>query len=166
MDKQAIQEKLDVILGLLNQFCVEKLDDEYAALSEKLLKKLGRKRIVPFMTGKPEIWAAAIIHALGKINFLFDKSSEPYVSVTEINEYFGTKTSTTGNKSKEIRDMFKMGYWDNEFATSRMRDSDPFAQMVMIDGMILPLSMLPEEQQQIVKQARAEGIDIAFRTSK
>ena len=32
------------------------------------------------MSGKLEIWAAGIIHAIGIVKFLFDKSSEPYAS--------------------------------------------------------------------------------------
>jgi hypothetical protein len=63
------------------------------------------------MSGKLEIWAAGIIHAIGTVNFLFDKSFEPYISVHDICEYFGATQSTTSQKSKVIRDMFKMGYF-------------------------------------------------------
>jgi hypothetical protein len=37
---------------------------------------MSRKRNVPFLYGRMEIWAAAIIHALGSINFLFDTSKK------------------------------------------------------------------------------------------
>lgn len=133
-------------------------------LAERLTQKLGRKRNVPFITGKPEIWAAAIIHALGSINFLFDKSFEPYVSVDELNDFFGTKKSTTGNKSKLIRDLLKLSHWDKEFSTKRMNNSNPFANMVMVDGLIVPVSALPEQYQQAVKEAREKGFDLSFRT--
>jgi len=101
-----------------------------------LICKLGRKRNVPFVTGQTTIWAAAVIHALGTINFLFDKSSKPYISIDEINDFFGTKKSTTGNKSKEIRDLLKFGYWDGEFSTKRMARSNPFANFIMVNGFI------------------------------
>ncbi|NOR78038.1 MAG: hypothetical protein GQ523_06390 [Methanophagales archaeon] len=45
-------------------------------LCEKLIRKMSRKRNVPFLSGRMEIWAVAIIHALGSINFLFDTSKE------------------------------------------------------------------------------------------
>jgi hypothetical protein len=35
---------------------------------------MSRKRNVPFLSGRMEIWTAAVIHALGSINFLFDTS--------------------------------------------------------------------------------------------
>ncbi|HHT22376.1 MAG TPA: hypothetical protein GXZ87_03545 [Bacteroidales bacterium] len=164
MDKQKVEQQKQKILDLLREFCEEKLNQEYFELSERMVQKLGRKRDVPFVTGKPEIWAAAIIHALGTINFLFDKSFEPYLSLDDINDYFGTKKSTTGNKSKQIRDLLKLSYWNNEFSTKNMQDSDPFANLVMVDGFIVPLDSLPEEYQQMIKQARAEGKDISFTT--
>ena len=48
---------------------------------------MGRKREVPFKRGKLEIWAAAVVQAIGSINFLFDKSFEPYITSKQINEY-------------------------------------------------------------------------------
>ena len=45
-------------------------------LCEKLIRKMSRKRNVPFLSGRMEIWAAAVIHALGSINFLFDTSKK------------------------------------------------------------------------------------------
>jgi len=96
-------------------FCTQKLDDDYFQLCEKLIKKLGRKREVPFQRGKLEIWAAAVIYAIGSINFLFDKSFEPYITTDQISEYFGTKKSTVANKAQEIKDMFKMWHYDSEF---------------------------------------------------
>lgn len=164
MEKQKLQERQQQILDLVRQFCAQKLDDEYFELAERLIAKLSRKRNIPYSAGQIEVWAAAIIHALGTINFLFDKASEPYVSVDEINAFFKTNKSTTGNKSKQIRDLLKLDRWDDEFSTKRMHDSNPFKNLVMVDGLIVSLDTLPEEYQEMVRQARAEGKDIAFNT--
>jgi hypothetical protein len=112
-----------------------------------------------------EVWAAAIIHALGTINFLFDKASQPYSTVDEINQFFGTKKATTTGKSKIIRDLLKLGYFDNEFSTSRIKEDNPLNKMVMVNGLIVPIDTLPAQYQEIVRQARAEGRDISFTTS-
>jgi len=82
---------------------------------------MSRKRNVPFLSGRMGIWAAAIIHALGSINFLFDPNFEPYVGAADISNYFGTSKSTVSQKAKIIRDMFKMGYCDKEFSTTHMQ---------------------------------------------
>lgn len=71
---------------------------------------------------------------------------------------------TTGSKSKQIRDILKLDRWDNEFSTNRMQNSNPFANLVMVDGPIVPVDTLPEQYQQAVRQARAEGKDISFTT--
>jgi len=145
MPKKEIEERQKKLLELTQSFCHEKLDDEYLQVCEKLINKMGRKRDVPFTRGKLDIWAAAVIHAVGSVNFLFDKSFEPYATVSEINDYFGTSSSTVSQKSKIIRDMFNMGYFDSEFSTARMNDMNPFNNMVMVDGFIVPLDSLSEE---------------------
>ena len=162
MDKERIIKKQQEIIQLAKSFCDEKLDEEYAALAEKLICKLGRKRNVPFVTGQTSVWAVAVIHALGTINFLFDKSGKPYASIDELNDFFGTKKSTTGNKSKQIRDLLKLRYWDDEFSTKSIRDKNPYADLVMVDGMIVPIGALPEPYQDIVRQAKNEGKNITL----
>lgn len=138
-DKEKIQKRQEEILELIQAFCSAKLNDEYFELAEKLLQKLGRKRNVPFETGKVEVWAVAIIHAIGMVNFLFDPAQNPHVSAGEINAFFGTSQSTTTQKSKLIRDMFKLRHWDPEFSTQEMLRQNPFLKMAMLDGFIVSL---------------------------
>jgi hypothetical protein len=38
--------------------------------------------------------------------------------------------------------------------------------MVMVDGFIVPLSELPEDLQELVKEERAAGRDIEFKTER
>lgn len=137
MEKQQIQEKQEQILTLIKQFCTQHLNEECYLISEHLVKKMGRKRTVPFVSGQVEIWAAAVLHAIGTVNFLFGSSSTPRTSVEEINNFFGTKKTTTGGKSKIIRDMFKMTYFNNEFLLS----GSTFGNMVSINGLIMPLNV-------------------------
>ncbi len=142
MKDSKILEKKAALIELAQGFCREHLDEEYEQLVVKMIEKVGRKRAVPFMSGKLEVWAAGIVHALGTINFLFDKSTHPYVSVHDICAYFGTAQSTTSQKSKAIRDMFKLGYFDNEFSTSSLQERSPFNNLVSINGFIVPKDML------------------------
>ncbi len=166
MSKNNLKERQQKLQELVHSFCHEKLDQDYAQLCEKLISKMGRKRDVPFKHGQLNIWAAAVVHAIGSINFLFDKSFEPYASVSDINNFFGTSGSTVSQKSKKIKDMFRMGYYDSEFSTGMMNQSNPLNNMVMVDGFIVPLDSIPEEYQQMVKEARAQGRDIEFRMDR
>ncbi|WP_373496023.1 DUF6398 domain-containing protein [Aquiflexum sp.] len=164
MTKQEIKQREAELLEMTGAFCRQNLNEDYLQLCEKLIKKLGRKRDVPFQRGKPEIWAAAVIHAIGSINFLFDKSFEPYLTAEQISGHFGTKNSTVSSKAREIKDLFGMWYYSPEFSTQRMTESNPFNQMVKVDGFIVPIHSLPEDAQQMVKEARAKGGDLEFKT--
>lgn len=125
-DKTIIEGKRKALVEMTAGFCDACLDEEYKQLCEKLILKTSRKRNVPFLYCPLETWAAAVIHALGSINLLFDPSFKPYVSREDISNYFGTSKSTVSQKAKVIRDMFKMRYWDNDFSTIRMMENKPF----------------------------------------
>ena len=58
MTKQEIKQKEDRLIEMTGAFCSQKLNDDYFQLCQKLIKKLGRKRDVPFQRGKLEIWTA------------------------------------------------------------------------------------------------------------
>lgn len=135
--KAIITEKTQRLIEMTARFCDEYLDEDYKQLCEKIIRKMSRKRNVPFLSGQIEIWAAAIVYAIGRINFLFDRSFEPYVSGDDICNYFGTSKSTTSQKAKVICDMFKLGYWDKEFSTSHMMQSSPFSNLMMVNGFIV-----------------------------
>ena len=165
-DKAAIETRKEQILELIKGFCTEKLDDEYLELSARLLNKLGRRRDVSFMSGRVEIWAAAIVHALGTINFLFDKSFEPYATVDDISLYFGANKSSTGQKSKIIRDLLDLGYFDREFSTKRISEDNPFDKLTMVNGFIvmkepeqgsLPKPLAKEVPKEATKNSARKG---------
>lgn len=86
------------------------------------------------------------------------------MTAEQISEYFGTKNSTVSNKARQIKDMFDLWHFSPEFSTQRMTESNPFNNMVMMDGFIVPLDTIPEDLQEMVKEARAEGRDIEFTT--
>ena len=164
MTKTQIKQREKELLELVGAFCIQKLNQEYFGLCEKLIKKMGRKRDVPFKRGKLEIWASAVIYAIGSINFFFDKSFEPYMSSKQVCEYFGTKLTTVSNKARIIKEMFDLWHFSPEFSTQNMEQNNPFSNMVMVDDMIVPLGSLSEEMQLMVHDARAKGDDISFTT--
>jgi hypothetical protein len=152
--KNLVEEKMQKLIDMTAGFCNSSLNEEYKQLCEKLIRKMSRKRNVPFLYGKMEIWAVATVYALGQINFLFDKSFKPYLSADDICNYFGVSKSTTSQKAKVIRDMFKMRCWDPEFSTTQMKEENPFSNLVMMNGLIVDTRSLPPEIQKIQKVPR------------
>lgn len=164
MKKPDTQQKARLLIEMTSAFCKEYVNDEYLQLCVKLIQHLADRQIVPFERGKPEIWAAGIIHALGTINFLFDPAFEPYINPKEINTFFGTKPATVSNKSREIRNLLHIGYYNSDFSTQHMTSSSPFNNLVLVDGLFVPIEVLPENLQAEVREARAQGQDIEFYT--
>ena len=132
--KNEIKLRKNKLLKLTSAFCTQKLDQEYFELCERLINKLSEKSEDPFQKGKLEIWAAAVIHALGTINFLFDKSFQPYISTNQISEYFDSSYSSFLAKSKEIRNLCELWYFDSEFSTRKIKNSNPFNNYVLMDN--------------------------------
>ena len=138
-DKLELNEIKHQLISLTGGFCNKNVNEEYANLCEALIQKMARKKSVPFASGRVEIWAAAVVHAIGSINFLFDKKTKPYSTPDAISEYFGTSKTTVTQKSKLIRDMFKMTYWDSEFSTQHMQKQNPYANMGLVNGFLVML---------------------------
>src|SRR6476660_2945189 len=102
MEKQNIKRRQIEIRNLIRKFAAEKLNDDYAEVAELMLSKLACKPHNPLGEGDCEEWAAAIVHVSGKINSLFDKSSQPYVTVEEINRHFGTNPLTILGRIRQV----------------------------------------------------------------
>ena len=57
-----------------------------------------------------------------------------------------------------------MWHFSPEFSTEKMSKDNPFNNMVMVDGFIVPIDTLPVDLQEMVKEARSRVEDIEFQT--
>lgn len=151
----ALQEKFTEIMDIVKKLSEEHLNEEYYELAQELAAKLARKRPSPLLSGRSNTWSAGIIHALGMINFLFDKSQEPYLSSKELADWFGLSQSTIGAKSKSIRDMFKMRHMDPAWTLRSNLDNNPMVWMIIVNGFIIDARRASYE---IQEQAYRAGI--------
>lgn len=127
MEKTELKARKNEIVRMVTEFCNEKIDTEYSSLCEKMERKLGRKRNNPLERGRLEIWATSVIYTVATLNFLFDKSFEPYIPSSDIFDHFGTSSSTVSQKAAQIRTMLKLKrYWDSDFSTEHMQANNPF----------------------------------------
>lgn len=108
--------KIQTIKNLLDNFCAEILNSKaYAKICNKILNELGQHTSQPLSKGKINIWAASIAHAAGSINLLFSASSNPHISVDELNAYFETRPTTTNKKSLDLRDLLHISPYNDEY---------------------------------------------------
>ena len=145
-------ESLSVILGLINDFCKEYLNEEYAVLCRKLAEKLGRKRPSPLLQGSPNAWASGIVRAIGGVNFLHDPSQTPFMKSTDVDRHLGTSPSSGAVKLAAIRKMFGMHQLDPNWTLPSLMDENPLVWMLRVDGMMVDIRHAPRELQEIAFQ--------------
>ena len=142
-------ESLEIVIGLIDQFCKEHLNEEYTVLCRKLAEKLGRKRPSPLLHGSPNAWASGIVRAVGGVNFLHDKSQTPYMRSTDIDHYLGTSPSSGAAKLAAIRKMFKMHQLDPNWTLPSRLDDNPMVWMLQVNGFMVDVRHAPREVQEI-----------------
>lgn len=67
--KEELKQKEAKLIELTAAFCEEHLNEEYRQLCEKLIKKLGRKRSVPFERGEAGNLGGSLNSCLGSHQF-------------------------------------------------------------------------------------------------
>ncbi|MGB9498230.1 MAG: DUF6398 domain-containing protein [Dissulfuribacterales bacterium] len=94
--------RINEINKIIGEFCARYLNDEFKGYAVTLCEKIGRKRILSIDKGKKEIRAAAIIYVIARLNFLFDKENDYFITADIICDFFETKKTTSSNKATQI----------------------------------------------------------------
>lgn len=145
---QKMQPIYNEIVAITNTFCQTHLNQSYADLCCAMAAALSRKRPSPLENGRPKTWAGGIVYAIGQVNFLFDKSTEPFMSSTDLCTRIGVSQGTASGKAKEIREIFDIMPMDPHWCLPELIDSNPMAWMISINGFILDArSASPEIQE-------------------
>jgi Domain of unknown function (DUF6398) len=145
---EAKNQTVEEITGLVDAFCREHLNEEYALLCRRLTEKLARKRPTPLVSGKPNTWACGIVRTIGWVNFLDDCTQKPHMKLTAIDKAFGVGASTGQGKSMLIRKMFKIGPFDPEWSLRSLIDQNPMTWMIEVNGFLLDARILKREIQE------------------
>ena len=143
------------IIAMTDQFCREKLNEEYAVLSRRLAEKLARKRPSPLLSGKPESWASGIVRVVGWVNFLGDPSQPHHMKMTDIDDGMGVSEATGSAKATAIRDLLKIHRLDPEWTLPSRMEQNPMAWMIQLNGLITDARHLPRD---IQKEAFRKGL--------
>jgi len=144
-NRQAVEE----IAGLVDAFCREHLNQEYAELCRSLTEKLARKRPSPLASGKPNAWACGIVRTIGMHNFLGDKSQKPYMKIADISRIFGVGESTAAAKTATIRNMLEFGPFDFEWSLPSRAEQNPIIWMLKVNGFMMDIRNAPREAQEV-----------------
>ena len=144
-----MQNRFKEIVEITDSFAKDRLNEEYAQLIRYALAALCRKRPSPLEKGKAATWACGVTHAIGMVNFLFDKSQSPNIGATDLYKAFGVGQSTGQGKSKLVRDMLGMFQMDPIWSLQSRVESNPLTWMVTVNGVIVDVRKMPLEVQEL-----------------
>lgn len=144
-----VQQIFGVISKMVDDFCRDHLDEEYAVLCRTLTEKLARKRPSPLVSGKPNTWACGIIRTIGWVNFLDDRSQTPHMKLTAIDKAFGVGESTGQGKSKLIRTMLKIRQFDHHWTLPSQMEDNHAMWMLDVNGFIMDIRRCTREVQEL-----------------
>ena len=146
---KSMADKFAVIAALVDAFCAKHLNEEYRQAIHRVVGALARKRPSPLSRGKENVWAAAAVHAVGRVNFLNDASQTPHCKPKVIYEFFGIGESTGQNKSKEICDLLKMWPMSPEWTLPSRLADNPMVWLLQVNGFTVDIRGMPIEVQQM-----------------
>lgn len=133
----------DEVVALTDALAKQHLDDEYAALFRKMAATLARKRPSPLLSGKPASWAAGIAHAIGRANFLDDRSQTPHMAMSDLFKALGVSQATGTAKSKQIRDMLGVRVFDPTWTRPSRLGENPLVWMIEVNGLVVDVRHAP-----------------------
>jgi hypothetical protein len=147
---KAFEETYAAITKLTDDFCREHLNDDYAELARYATAALCRKRPSPLLAGgRRKTWACGILYALGQVNYLSDKASEPYLMMRDLAGLMGVGQGTAANKAKAIGTALGMSQFDADWTLPSLIDQHPLAWFIQVDGIMVDVRTMPVEIQEI-----------------
>jgi len=139
------------LVRLTDAFCDAHLNNEYKDLCRKMVVAACRKG-TPVLKGKTEGWAAGVVYALGRVNFLTDPSQTPHLTSTEIANGFGVSAATMQAKTKVIWDALDLIQLHPDWCLPSKMDRNPLVWMLEVNGFLMDIRMAPREAQVVAYQ--------------
>lgn len=146
---KSMQAAYDAVVALTDAFSRDHLTDEYRDLARAMTAALSRKRPSPLASGQPRTWACGIIYALGQLNFLSDKTSQPHMTMAEICTAFGVGQSTASAKARIILTALHANRMDPTWMLRSNVDQNPLIWLVEVNGVLVDARDMPREVQVI-----------------
>ena len=146
---KGMQATYDAGVHLTDEVCDRHLNAEYRELARAMAAALCRKRPSPLASGQPRTWACAILYELGRVNFLSDRASQPYMTLAELRAAFGVSQGTASAKARVIENTLRVRPFDPEWTLPSLRDQNPLTWMAEVNGLLVDLRQMPREVQEI-----------------
>lgn len=135
-DAIAYTVRTDSIKKLIEEFGARHLTREYIAFAFNLCDKISITPDLDILRGQKTIWAASIVHAIARLNLLFDAGSERVLTPALICAHFKTSKSTVSNRASQIQKICAVEPGTKGYCRQEIVDAVTFVETV--DGFVLP----------------------------
>jgi hypothetical protein len=146
---KAMRPTFEAVVALTDAICAQHLDDDYARLAREMAAALCRKRPSPLASGQPRTWAGGILHELGRVNFLSNPASKPYMTLAQLAGAYGIGESTASAKAAVIRKALAVNRLNPSWTLPALVEANPLTWMAEVNGLLVDLRDMPREVQEI-----------------
>jgi len=136
------KERINELHDLTRAFCKENLTEEFNSYMDRLIDILVKSKKYDIGKGKIEILASAVVCVIARLNLLFDKKNDNYISIDRICDYYGTKKRTIETKAHEIESVCKIMIGHEGICSEEISDALTFIEFE--NGMIITKAMAKE----------------------
>jgi hypothetical protein len=134
-------------LAIIQPFCDAHLNDEYKDVCTRLAAAMCTTGS-PVGSGQAKSWAAGIIWAAGRVNFLSDPAHSPTMKQEEFAKAIGVSPATISAKCRIVWGGLELIQFDPDFTIPSQQENNPLIWMVEHNGMILDLRTAPRDVQE------------------
>ena len=134
------------LVELLDVFCDAHLNAEYKTLCREMAVAICQDGS-PVLRGHPKGWAAGIVYAIGRVNFLTDPSQKPHMTAAAMATGFGVSQATMMNKAKVIREGLDLTPLHPDWCLPSRMEDNPLVWMLEVNGFLMDIRMAPREAQ-------------------
>ena len=150
----ALRSRCSAITDVTDDFCRQRLTEEYLVLARRLVKRLRAKSPTLLLRGDLRITACAVVYALGFVNFLFDPDSEPHMTAAELCAAFEVGQSGAYNKSLAIRESLSLIQFHPDWCLPSLVDDNPLVWTLEINGIAVDVRFASPEVQKVAYEKR------------
>lgn len=127
----------DRVKALVAEFCEARLTPEYRDFAFHLMDLIRANPSLDLNRGRPEIWAAAIVSVIGRVNPAHYASDACRIQLQEVGDYFQVRSATAGGKASHIAQTLGLRVGHEGLSTRHMRNIGEVRERI---GVIAPVS--------------------------
>ena len=134
------RDRFNEVALSLGRFGQSHLDQELTGFTLELWQRLCRRQTLDCRRGRPQVWAASVVHVIARMNFLFDRAQPLHITFDNLCGWFETNKTTVGSKATEIERALRLRQ-HSEPGLCRRAFIDDFTTVQLSNGMLVSVNM-------------------------